>query len=487
MLRSLLICMALFQGSFIWSQVDAIFNQKTFNSPSGTYVESYIYLYAKSLTYVLNSDSVPKCSIEITQIVKTKDTDSIITFQKYTLVNPETSINDLYDDMVDVKRIQLPNNRQYELEIIVKDKNNPRATEQSITNTFSLNYKSDHVEISDIQLITNFTPSTEETVFTKSGMKMVPMVGDFYSDEYERIAYYFEIYNTLETFGKEGKFLITHYIENTKTKNVAGVFQKNVRGKVETVVPILYYFDIKSLPTGDYELVAQVKDDKNQLITEKRTPFRRVSNTINMELSFIRDVEFENSFVARMPVDSLEEYIYCLSPIAGVLENRMMANQMSSLTETEKRQFIYSFWINQDYQNPEMAWEGYLKQVKLVHQMFGTKVKRGYETDRGRIYLKYGPPNKVDDRPNEPSAYPYQMWHYYKIGQFNNKRFIFYLPDLVTNDYALLHSDLQGEIQNFKWERDLNKRNSQGGDIDDANEGNFNSYGTNSRVLFRNP
>ena len=48
----------------------------------------------------------------------------------------------------------------------------------------------------------------------------------------------------------------------------------------------------------------------------------------------------------------------------------------------------------------------------------------------GRIFLYHGPPNTITDRPNEPSAYPYQIWHYYKIGKFNNKRFIFYKPDL---------------------------------------------------------
>lgn len=468
-----------------FSQIDAIFNHKTFNSPTGTYLETYIYLYANTLKYVPNEANVPKCAVEITQLIKLKD--SIVAFQKYTLVNPENSINDIYEDLIDIKRFPLKNNVKYELEIIIKDKNNPKGTEQSISKTISIDYRNDYVEISDIELISSYTSSDKESVYSKSGYNMIPMVSDFYATDLDKIVYYFEVYNTLKTFGSNSRFIINHYIENEKTKTVAGTFQKTVRGKSDEIIPILYYFDIQSLPTGSYNIVAQIKNEYNDVVIEKRTSFVRNNTNINMKIEFLRDVEIENSFVARMPADSLMEYINCLAPITAAMENRMLDNQVKGFTEKEKRQFIYSFWNNQDFQNPELAWVKYYEQVKLVQQMFGTKVKRGYETDRGRIYLKYGPPNNVEDRPNEPSAYPYQIWHYYKIGQFNNKRFIFYLPDLVTNDYALLHSDLQGEFQNYKWERDLNKRNTRTGDIDDANEGNFDSFGGRSRVLFRNP
>jgi GWxTD domain-containing protein len=485
MLRIIFTLLIAFNSLFAFAQIDAVFNHKTFNSPNGTYLETYIYLYANTLRYVPNEENVPKCAVEITQLIKLKD--SIVTFQKYTLINPEKSINEVYEDLVDVKRFPLKNNTQYELEIIIKDKNNPRGTEQSISKTIKIDYRTDYVELSDIELVSGYNTSTTESILTKSGIDMIPMVSDYYSTDFEKIVYYFEVYNAPLTLGKNGRFVINHYIENTKTNTVAGTYQKTVRGNSDEIIPILYYFDIQSLPSGTYNIVAQVKNEYNEVVIEKKTSFVRANNNINMSIEFLRDVEIENSFVARMHADSLLEYIHCLAPITQAMENRMIDNQVNGFTEQEKRQFIYSFWNNQDHSNPELAWEKYYEQVKLVHQMFGTKVRRGYETDRGRIYLRYGPPNNVEDRPNEPSAYPYQIWHYYKIGQFNNKRFVFYLPDLVSNDYVMLHSDLQGEFQNYKWERDLQKRNTRLGNIDDPNEGNYDSYGNRSGVLFRNP
>ena len=142
---------------------------------------------------------------------------------------------------------------------------------------------------------------------------------------------------------------------------------------------------------------------------------------------------------------------------------------------------------NRNPSEPGLEWSKYKSEVKKTDQLFGTKVRRGYETDRGRIYLKYGAPNTVTDRPNEPSAYPYQIWHYYKIGKFNNKRFIFYMPDIGSNEYIVLHSNLQGEFFNNNWKVDLHRRNTPGRDVDGTQNPNDNQWGSNSNTFFINP
>jgi hypothetical protein len=103
------------------------------------------------------------------------------------------------------------------------------------------------------------------------------------------------------------------------------------------------------------------------------------------------------------------------------------------------------------------------------------------------VYLKYGPPNQIVDRPSEPSAYPYQIWHYYKAANFSNKRFVFYMPDLGTNDYDLLHSDVTGEYKNYRWEYVLHSRNSTNSNIDSPGGDNQNHYGGQSKDFYRFP
>lgn len=53
------------------------------------------------------------------------------------------------------------------------------------------------------------------------------------------------------------------------------------------------------------------------------------------------------------------------------------------------------------------------------HFSFGDK---GWRSDRGRIYVKFGPPDEIQSRPYELSTKPYEIWFYYRL----NLKFIFY-------------------------------------------------------------
>ena len=63
----------------------------------------------------------------------------------------------------------------------------------------------------------------------------------------------------------------------------------------------------------------------------------------------------------------------------------------------------------------------------------------------------------------------------------SNRKFIFYNPDLINNQYRLLHSDMVGELKNPRWSYELSKRNTQNGNVDNPDEYNINSWGNNSR------
>lgn len=474
----------LFANTVYYSQLDAILDCKTFNSSNGPFVEAYIEIYASSIRYNIDKDSVGKCAIEVTQLLKLND--SIVDFQKYILENTEDENSAFYSNLLDVRRFHLLDELSYELEVILIDlgtDNPPQTVKRSIT----ASYNSQAPSISDIQLVESFSETVEENILSKSGMDLSPMVDNFFPPEFEKIAYYFEIYTTPSLFKEGGKFILTHFIENETTGEISGGLSRMKRTTAKSIIPIFNVFDIESLPTGSYNIVVQVRDRDNKVVVEQKNAFSRMNFTISLLAEDLKDVSFSDSFVDEMSDDSLDEFIYCLNPIVSPLENRIIEQQISHYDDSTKRKFIHSFWYNHNPQNPEKSWNDYKKQVILVDNMFGTPVREGYETDRGQIYLKYGPPNTVSDRPNEPSSYPYQLWHYYRIGKFNNKRFVFYQPDLVTNDYVLLHSDLQGQIKNNNWQTVLQKRNTPNGTVDNPGNNNYNSWGSNSNVLFTNP
>jgi GWxTD domain-containing protein len=121
------------------------------------------------------------------------------------------------------------------------------------------------------------------------------------------------------------------------------------------------------------------------------------------------------------------------------------------------QRFFYSFWANRG-PDPEQAWLAYEEQVIKVNRLFSCRSRKGYETDRGYVYLKYGAPNTMMDKFNEMGTVPYSIWHYYRAGKYTNRRFVFYQPDLVTNCFELLHSEVPGEVQNPQWNQLLHQR-----------------------------
>lgn len=112
------------------------------------------------------------------------------------------------------------------------------------------------------------------------------------------------------------------------------------------------------------------------------------------------------------------------------------------------------------------AWNSYLQLVKVVNKTYSTRIKKGYETDQGRVYLQYGAPDDITFDKYDPSAYPYEIWQYNRVNDQTNRRFVFYNPDLLDRDYILLHSDVKGEIAVQNWEMVLHKRDTPQSELD---------------------
>ena len=182
----------------------------------------------------------------------------------------------------------------------------------------------------------------------------------------------------------------------------------------------------------------------------------------------------------------LTEHINSLHPIASPLEKTFLNNQLKLADEKIMQQFFYDFWAKRSPVNPEKAWLDYYADVRKVNAEFKTPIKQGHATDRGRVYLQYGAPNTITKSYNEPSAYPYEIWHYYKIGDQSNRKFVFYNPDLVTNDFTLIHSDAQGEPFDNQWKLVIYKRDTQSRDFDEDNK-EQDYYGNQLDDNFNNP
>jgi GWxTD domain-containing protein len=142
------------------------------------------------------------------------------------------------------------------------------------------------------------------------------------------------------------------------------------------------------------------------------------------------------------------------SPIASANEKLFINYNVAANKLNTMQQFFLDFWLQRNEADPEGAWLKYYNTVLGVNEEFGSTNMKGYETDRGRVYLQYGPPNQ---RVNESSTTkrPYEIWQYYQYGKQTDLKFVFITPDRSINDYQLAHSTAIGEVKNVNWQYEI--------------------------------
>jgi GWxTD domain-containing protein len=462
----------------------ALFAYKTFYSPEkGSYVETYLSVFGSSVEFKELKNGKFQGAIEIT--AKFSLGADVKNIDKYNLLSPEVEANNnITFNFLDQQRISLPNGK-YNLELTIKDKNS-EAVPFTLTQEIEIEYYPNTVSVSDVEMVESYTKTDNATsMLNKNGYEIVPAVDNFFYEEKNTLNFYAEIYNTDKIFLAE-PFLLNYYIQNHEKKSIISEFSSFSKKQPANVIPVLAGFNISTLPAGNYNLVVDVKNKNNELVATKSVFFMRQSKNHNEAVANINDVNTTGTF-ADMYSDKevLAEHIASLQPIANARETDYIDNQLKLSDIVYMKKFFYHFWNQRDAINPEQAWENYKKEVETVQASYGTRVIKGYNTDRGRVYLQYGKPNTITSSLNEPSSYPYEVWHFYKIKNQSNKKFVFYNKDLIGKNFILLHSDMQGEPYDQQWEAKLHSRNYNPGNFDDKSSPDY--YGKKTEENFTTP
>ena len=248
------------------------------------------------------------------------------------------------------------------------------------------------------------------------------------------------------------------------------------------VLPILRKIDITDITSGKYIVKYTLLNKNMKELSVQSYEFER-SNDV--QLSYTGDIVLDPAFQNSISEDSLGYYLESIIPISRSSEIKNIMKISKTKDAGKARKYIQQYWNTTAPKNPYEAWIKYKKQVQMVERLYANNFQEGFETDRGRVYLQYGSPSNILSKEYSPSEYPYEIWTFNKIGAFSNKRFVFYNPDLVNKAYRLLHSDMVGELKNPSWPRELAKRNTSNGNVDDPNQNVLEHWGGNSNDYYR--
>lgn len=470
-MRHLLILVSLVFSFQIGAQPKALFDYRVmYNDDKTPYVECYFQMYQESIFTTGDTKSIT-CTVIFMQ------DSTVATYSKSTIVSKP--IGGVWYDFPHLERLQVLAG-DYVMKVVLLDD----ATQKEAT--FSLPMSITELPeklVSTVPLGVTLVEEASQT-FERSGVKMVPHISEFYSENENKIAVYTEVYGAkLATNGE--KFAAFVKLVEATSGEVVNNMQKVKMYDANAVVPIFSSFSLDDVYTGSYRIDITLVDKENKQIAYNYFPFDRINPKPRPTIT--DSVIINESFIAVVnDQDSLSYFVGCLMPIASQREAAKILEQETSLPSIDdKKRFFYYFWLDRNSERPDLEWQKYYKEVKLVEQEFGTQIRNGYATDRGNVYLKYGAPNDRVIRENEPSAYPYEIWHYYNIGNFSNRKFVFYNTDIAGNNYRLLHSDLPGQLKNPQWQIELTRRDNKDTHIDATTP--TGHFGNRSGTFYDNP
>lgn len=447
-----------------------------FTAQKNPYVEVQLQFDAASLKYKSEQQGL---QAELAVDISIEQNGKKVIGDAYRLLSPIFR-DSMIEDFFEIRRFAL-NKGKFELKIKLWDLN---STESSIegTSSFEVNPVPSELMISPIQICEYIKKSDEETVFNRSGYYMLPRLVNYFPTQNQFLPIYLELYSNSKDSIKS---ILEQDIIDMETGKELTDYSKAKRVTVFGVTPWIQKIDIKTLKSGRYKLVYRLLNPKNDaVITQCEYEFVR-SNELTHQLNSA-EIVLDPSFQKSIHQDSLEFFLKSLLPIINQGDQAIIFQLLKEKNLEKYRKYLQAFWIESAGRlKAYESWLNYKAQVLLVQKLYATNFAKGFETDRGRVYLQYGAPNAIASRETSPSEYPYEVWQYDKIKNFSNKRFLFYNPDLVNNNYKLLHSDMVGELKNYRWQHLLTKRNSANSDLDDPNDGNIDHFGGESEDVFK--
>ena len=487
--KDFLFCV-LFLISLNVSALRSDLNYKTFYSPAiGSYVETNLLIHATSLNYQRLGSEGFQGSVNIT-IMFMKD-EEVVNFSKIRLDSPVVYDMANIADFLDHQRFMLPDGT-YEMIINMSDASLPEK-EYVHKEEITLDYTEKQIVVSSIELLDSYKKADEnvQTKFTKSGYDLMPKVYSFYDANESQLAFYCEIYHADDVFGANEPFLISYHLQGFESKHVMNNFSGFKRVQASNVNPLLVAFNINDLASGNYTLVVEARDKNDTLLAENSIFFQRSNPNAKFNMDNLYSIASENMFTLKYnSLDTLREYVYWLYPQASYVEKQFIFYQAKTADLDILQRFLYSFWLERNELNPEYEWEEYAKLVAAVNKEFRAGRTKGYQTDRGRVYLQYGPPSIIVDRSfdtgnsgftdnrditsdyREGGLVPYQIWRYDVMGAQRARTFVFANIHIAAQSYDLIHSDAQGEVYNPQWQAEL-ARNRYKPEIERRRENNI--------------
>ena len=412
------------------------------------YIEFYYSFGQNSLKYVDTDTTDYVGGILHIEITDSATSEKII--DKHWIVNSEISdSSELNRNLIGILGFII-NQGSYKSTITGSDANDPSNIRTISEFLFVEPFIKTNISLSDIELASNIIPGSENTssIFYKNTYEITPLPAALCGENQPILFYYTEVYNILFS-PYENELRLDELVVNSRGQLVSSKskkINKSVDSRVEVGKLNVYKF-----PTDTYSFILNLVDSvSNYGVSSMKKFFVYNPSVTPLDTLQLTTSPVLSTAFGAMSEEELDDIFAKSVYIASEPEK----DRYEALSTVEaKREFTYTFWRARD-ENPSddrnQYFLDYLKRLEESNAKFTAAKKDGWKTDRGRVYLVYGPPSQMDRYPNETETKPYEIWTYETL----EGGVVFVFGDISGfNDYQLLHSTKRGELRDDYWQR----------------------------------
>jgi GWxTD domain-containing protein len=340
-------------------------------------------------------------------------------------------------NLVGIYSVQLRGG-EYLVKLLGRDRQNP-AHRDSITVRMPVApAPPDRLVMSDIEFASSIKPGSKESPFYKNTLDVIPNVGGMYNES-QMCFFYLEAYNLLTGEDRSDMTMKT-VVSDAVGKEVLSRERPKKRSGESAV--LVDQFPAGRFKSGTYALNVALLDSAKRPLAQSTRKFYVFNPTLGVDSTLLA----LGSSVPMAAYSSMEEPELDRDFKWGRYEfTEPEQSQYKQLTGADvKRKFLSDMWRHR----PPGAREVYMARVTHANESYGMLGREGYRTDRGRVYIVYGPPDDVERHPNESDTKPYEIWTYNNIQ--GGVEFDF-LQRIQGSDYELVNSTHRNELHDANW------------------------------------
>lgn len=294
-----------------------------------------------------------------------------------------------------------------------------------------IDFEQDALLLSDLVFAGELAPTEVAGRFVRYNWKVVPNTTRRYLVD-KTIPFYYELYNlVLGDDPNRNSFVVEYSLTDSAGMAVKKYPAKRYRTSgthavqtadlsIEDVKPGVYWVQV-----GVFDRAGKrgSKQRRRVVLASLKEPMPEMSEQDAAQLRYYKDIRY----------------------VASAKE----VKQYDRLPESAQMNFLRQFWKGQDPTPSTPVNERliqHLQRMTYVETNFSrTNTEEPIDTDRGRVYITYGPPDEIERDASSSEGKPSEIWHY------GRNQFIF-RDSNGLGVYRLVHSTYPGEVYNPEWQ-----------------------------------